>query len=137
MFCDGASAPAGAPGAPQVAPGEVPAPARVCLVDDPDRQLFTGIVGGYGKVTGARSRGGVRGRAPAGDSVPDGVQAAAGYVGEGLILEATRLGLGTCWVAGTFDSRARTGWPTWRTASRSSPSHRSATRRGSRAAASG
>ena len=31
------------------------------------------------------------------------MQTAAGYLGEGLILEATRLGLGTCWVAGSFD----------------------------------
>ncbi len=26
-----------------------------------------------------------------------------GYLGEGFILEATRLGLGTCWIAGSFD----------------------------------
>ena len=31
------------------------------------------------------------------------MQAAAGYLGEGFILEATRLGLGTCWIAGSFD----------------------------------
>jgi hypothetical protein len=28
---------------------------------------------------------------------------AAGYLGEALILEAVRLGLGTCWIAGMFD----------------------------------
>lgn len=28
-----------------------------------------------------------------------------GYWGEKLVLEATRLGLGTCWVGGTFDRR--------------------------------
>ena len=103
VFCDGASAPAGAPGAPEVTPGEVPAPARVCLVDDPAQQLFTGLVGGYGKVAGTRLAAAFVGRAPAGDPAPDDVQAAAGYVGEGLILEATRLGLGTCWIAGSFD----------------------------------
>jgi len=27
----------------------------------------------------------------------------AGYLGEGIVLEATRLGLATCWVAGTYD----------------------------------
>jgi nitroreductase len=31
-------------------------------------------------------------------------QEKVGYLGEGFILEATAKGLGTCWVAGTFDS---------------------------------
>ncbi len=35
VFCDGASAPAGAPDSVSVHPGAVTAPARVCLVDDP------------------------------------------------------------------------------------------------------
>jgi nitroreductase len=103
VFCDGASAPAGAPGAPQVTPGEVPAPARVCLVDDPAHQLFTGLIGGYGKVVGTPLAAAFVGRAPADAPAPDDVQAATGYVGEGLVLEATRLGLGTCWIAGSFD----------------------------------
>jgi len=103
VFCDGASAPAGAPGSPQVQPGEVPAPARVSLVDDPDRRLFTGLVGGYGKVSGTALAAAFIGRAPAGGEAPESVQAAVGYLGEGLILEATRLGLGTCWIAGSFD----------------------------------
>lgn len=30
----------------------------------------------------------------------------AGYWGEKLVLEATKLGLGTCWVGGTFDRKA-------------------------------
>ena len=29
-----------------------------------------------------------------------------GYLGEAVVLEATRLGLGSCWVSGTFDSKA-------------------------------
>ena len=103
VFCDGASAPAGAPGAPEVTPGEVPAPARVCLVDDPAQQLFTGLVGGYGKVAGTPLAAAFVGRAPSGGPAPDDVQAAAGYLGEAFILEATRLGLGTCWIAGSFD----------------------------------
>jgi hypothetical protein len=103
VFCDGASAPAGAPDTPSVEPGVVTAPARVCLVDDPGQALFTGIIGGYGKVAGTPLSAAFIGRAPSGGDVPDDVQAAAGYLGEGLILEATCLGLGTCWVAGTFD----------------------------------
>ena len=103
VFCDGASAPAGAPDAASVHPGAVTAPARVCLVDDPAQQLFTGLVGTYGKVAGTPLAAAFVGRAPAGDDVPDSVQAAVGYLGEGFILEATRLGIGTCWIAGSFD----------------------------------
>ena len=108
VFCDGASAPAGAPGAPEVTPGEVPAPARACLVDDPAHQLFTGLVGGYGKVAGTPLAAAFIGRAHDDGPAPDDVLAAAGYLGEGLILEATRLGLGTCWIAGFFDKAAAT-----------------------------
>ena len=32
-----------------------------------------------------------------------------GYVGEAFVLEATRLGLGTCWVAGMFDRKNAAG----------------------------
>ncbi len=106
VFCDGASAPAGAPGSPQVQPGEVPAPARVALVDDPERRLFTGLIGGYGKVAGTPLAAAFIGRAPTADDVPAEVQQSVGYLGEGLILEATRLGLGTCWIAGSFDKAA-------------------------------
>ena len=103
VFCDGASAPAGAPGSQEVTPGEVPAPARLCLVDDPAQQLFTGLIGSYGKVVGTPLAAAFVGRAPSGGPAPDDVQAAAGYLGEAFILEATRLGLGTCWIAGSFD----------------------------------
>jgi hypothetical protein len=103
VFCDGANAPAGAPDSPSVEPGAVTAPARACLVDDPAQQLFTGIIGGYGKVTGTPLAAAFIGRAPSGDDVPDDVQAAVGYLGEGFILEATGLGLGTCWIAASFD----------------------------------
>lgn len=34
----------------------------------------------------------------------------AGYYGEKLILEMTRLGLGSCWVGGTFDRDTGGGW---------------------------
>lgn len=106
VFCDGASAPAGGPGSDAVEPGQVSAPARVCLVDDPEQRLFTGVVRDYGKVAGTPLAAAFVGRCPGGDGggdMPEDVQSAAGYLGEALILEATRLGLGTCWVAGYFD----------------------------------
>ncbi|MBE0527039.1 MAG: nitroreductase family protein, partial [Candidatus Thorarchaeota archaeon] len=37
-----------------------------------------------------------------GDMKAPNVQASAGYIGEGVILEATALGLNTCWVGGFF-----------------------------------
>ena len=71
--------------------------ARVVLVRAPDVDVFTGIVGSYGKVTGtphllvfvADERG------PFADQH-------VGFTGEGVVLEATRLGLDTCWVGGFF-----------------------------------
>lgn len=108
-FCDGASKPAGGPDSDVLDPGQVTAPARMCLVDDPGQSLFTGVVGGYGKVSGTPLAAAFVGRAMAGGEVPEDGQTAAGYLGEGLILEATRLGLGTCWVAGSFDREAAAG----------------------------
>ena len=73
--------------------------ARVALVANPTVDAFTGVIGSYGKVTGAphvlvvivsqRSHA---------------AQAHAGYVGEAAILEATGLGLDTCWIGGFYDS---------------------------------
>jgi nitroreductase len=103
VFCDGASAPAGLPGSPEVQPGDVTAPARVCLVDDPGHRLFTGLVGAYGKVVGTPVAAAFVGRVSSGGHITDEVRAAVGYLGEGLVLEATHLGLGTCWIAGSFD----------------------------------
>jgi Putative TM nitroreductase len=69
--------------------------ARAQLVDDPDETLFTGLVGGYGRVAGTPLVGAFVGR--------EGSECAVGYLGQAFILEATRLGLGTCWIAGSFD----------------------------------
>jgi len=73
--------------------------ARAVLVRAPEVDVFTGIVGSYGKVTGsphllvfiADERG----------SFPD---QHIGFTGEGAILEATRLGLDTCWIGGFFSA---------------------------------
>ncbi len=71
--------------------------ARACLVNEPEKDIFKGIVGGYGKVSGAPAF-----IAFIGDMRAPSVQEEVGYIGEGIILEATALGLNTCWVAGFF-----------------------------------
>ena len=64
-----------------------------------DGGVFTGLLdrfgGAYGRVEGAPWTAAFVG--------PKGSETQVGYVGEAFILEATRLGLGTCWVAGMFD----------------------------------
>ncbi|OGD21934.1 MAG: hypothetical protein A2W03_11185 [Candidatus Aminicenantes bacterium RBG_16_63_16] len=59
--------------------------------------VFKGLVGRYGRVNNAPHY-----IAFIGDKNAPQVQEAAGYMGEGIILEATALGLGTCWVGGFF-----------------------------------
>ena len=59
--------------------------------------VVRGIVGDYGKIKGAPAFIAFIGNM---DSVS--VQEEVGYTGEGIILEATALGLNTCWVAGFF-----------------------------------
>jgi nitroreductase len=75
--------------------------ARAVVVEHPPTDLFTGIIGSYGRVTGAPC---------ALVFVQDGTSPTAdehcGYTGEGLVLEARALGLGTCWIGGSF-SRAK------------------------------
>jgi hypothetical protein len=68
--------------------------ARLAIVDATPPELFTGLIGSYGAVKGAPS-------AALFIATEDG-QVQAGYAGEALILEATRLGVGTCWLAGSF-----------------------------------
>jgi nitroreductase len=74
--------------------------ARVDLVEHTEA-LFAGVAqrpGGFGRVEGAPWT--------AGFIAPAGNQIEAGYVGEAFILAATGLGLGTCWVTGSFDPAA-------------------------------
>ena len=72
--------------------------ARVALVRDVPHAVFTGIVGGYGRVLGAPSA-----MLMIGTEAESAVQESLGYLGEAVLLEATSLGLGTCWIAGFFD----------------------------------
>jgi len=75
---------------------------RSVLVREPANDVFKGAVGQYFfKVT----------KAPyyiafIGDMTETHVQASAGYIGEGVILEATSLGLNTCWVGGFYKREA-------------------------------
>jgi nitroreductase len=67
------------------------------LVRSSPEYVFKGLLGNYGRVKGAMIYIAFIGRI---DSPR--VQEAAGYTGEGIILEATALGLATCWVGGFF-----------------------------------
>jgi len=67
------------------------------LVRSSPEAVFRGLIGNYGRVKGALMYVAFLGRM---DSPR--VQEAAGYAGEGIVLEATALGLATCWVGGFF-----------------------------------
>jgi nitroreductase len=71
--------------------------ARAVIVRDTPQGVYKGIVGSYGEIENAPHL-----AAFIGDmSVPE-AQEAAGYLGEGVILEATNMGLQTCWIGGFF-----------------------------------
>jgi len=80
------------------------ADARAVFLPVAPASLFSGIVGSYGKVTGAPS---------AFVFIEDPSSATAeehcGYTGEGLVLEACALGLKTCWIAGSFSPTVARG----------------------------
>jgi nitroreductase len=71
--------------------------ARSRLVTESSESVFKGVIGGYGKVKGTHTF-----IAFIGDMDDQFVQEKVGYTGEAIILEATALGLNTCWVAGFF-----------------------------------
>lgn len=74
--------------------------ARIELVRQPVVDVFTGVIGSYGKVTGAPHV-----LVFVGDARSDFVDQHVGYTGEAIVLEATRLGLDTCWVGGFFSTK--------------------------------
>ena len=71
--------------------------ARAELITQHCDEVFKGIVGAYGKIKCAQAF-----IAFIGDISDDHVQEKVGYIGEGIILEATALQLDTCWVGGFF-----------------------------------
>lgn len=73
--------------------------ARVVLVTDPALDVFTGIIGSYGKVTGAPHL-----LVFIADKTCPYADQHIGFVGEAIVLEATHLGLDTCWIAGFFSA---------------------------------
>jgi len=74
--------------------------ARVALVKRPNVDVFTGVVGSYGKVLGAPHV-----LVFIGDERADFTDQHVGYTGEAVVLDATVLGLATCWVGGFFSAR--------------------------------
>ncbi len=78
--------------------------ARAVVVHDIPANLFSGIIGSYGKVTGATSA-----ILFICDSTSPNADEHCGYTGEGVVLEATALGLGTCWISGSFSRSVSAG----------------------------
>lgn len=72
-----------------------PGGSRAVLVREAPPEVFTGLVGSYGRVQDAPS---LVAFAGTGDAAHD-----IGHIGEAVILEATALGLDTCWIAASFD----------------------------------
>lgn len=83
---------------------ESTAAARVAVVRSHDGSIFSSRRGGYGVIKGAPAYLAFIGRPDHSDSYER-----LGYIGEAAVLEATRIGLGSCWVSGTFDSSAAAG----------------------------
>ena len=74
---------------------------RVEFIDEPPDDIFANALGFYGNIKGAPAF-----LAFIGDTSDPNVQEKMGYAGEAAVLESTSLGLGTCWVALTYNARA-------------------------------
>ena len=70
---------------------------RAVFVNRPPDKVFKGIVLHYGKIRGAPAI-----IAFIGDMNTPHIHEKLGYVGEGIVLEATAMNLGTCWVGVSF-----------------------------------
>jgi len=71
--------------------------ARAELITESPDEVLRGVVASYGKIKGAQAL-----VAFIGDIDDRYVNEKIGYTGEGIILEATAMGLGTCWVGGSL-----------------------------------
>ncbi|MEL1135771.1 nitroreductase family protein [Desulfitobacterium sp. THU1] len=71
--------------------------AKVQIVNHSPDEVFKGAIGSYGKIKGSPAY-----VAFIGNVEDSHVQEKVGYLGECFILEATSLGLATCWVGGFF-----------------------------------
>jgi hypothetical protein len=74
--------------------------ARVALVAQPAVDVFTGVLGSYGKVTGTPHL-----LVFIGNERGDFTDQHVGYTGQAVVLEAAAVGLATCWVAGFFSPK--------------------------------
>ena len=72
---------------------------RIILFQKEVDEIFTGVLGSYGKISGAPAY-----LAFAGQEDTPKMEEKIGYGGEAVILEATALELGSCWVSGTFNA---------------------------------
>jgi len=72
---------------------------RAVLVDNAPDAVFKGIISNYGKIKGAPAF-----IAFMGNMEDPNVHEKLGYTGEGIVLEATALNLGTCWVGVSFNA---------------------------------
>src|SRR5674476_594886 len=66
---------------------------RAVLVNEPTNEVFKGAIGHLGKIKGAPAF-----IAFIGNMDDPNIQEKVGYLGEGVILEATASNLATCWV---------------------------------------
>lgn len=71
--------------------------ARAVIITSDSDKVFRGAIGSFGKIRGASAY-----VAFIGNMEDLNVQEKVGYIGECFILEATFLGLATCWVGGFF-----------------------------------
>jgi nitroreductase len=74
--------------------------ARAVLLRQAPPEVFTGLVGSYGRIEGSPSAIAFVGKKEPGCEV--------GYLGEAIVLDAAAAGLDTCWIAAAFDAE-RTG----------------------------
>jgi hypothetical protein len=72
----------------------------VAILESSPAEVFTGLVGSYGRISGALSS-----LVLIGASSDPTVQESAGYLMEAALLEATSLGIDTCWVGGFFNRK--------------------------------
>ena len=75
--------------------------ARAVLLEGGSSEILAGFMGVFGKISGAD----LVLTLIADVSCPK-HEVAVGFLGEGIILHATSLGLGTCWVSGTYSRKA-------------------------------
>lgn len=70
---------------------------RIAIIQEKSEEIFKGIIGSYGQITGSTVYAAFIGRKSF-----ENMESKVGYYGEAFILEATTLGVATCWVGGTF-----------------------------------